>query len=358
MNQSFWVGKRVFVTGHSGFMGGWLTLALSELGAKVTGLSLPPPTEPNFSTLAGLAQDVQTITQDIRDAAAVRKAVEQARPEIIFHLAAQPLVRASYADPAGTLSTNVMGTVHILEAARQVPGVKAVINVTSDKCYENRESMWGYREPDAMGGHDPYSASKGCSEIVTGAYRRSFFGGDQPVGLASVRAGNVIGGGDWAEDRLVPDFVRALTAAKPLRIRSPHAVRPWQHVLEPVLAYLLLAEKLVGDPLRFSGGWNIGPQDGDAKPVSFIAERICSLWGNGASWELDGGTHPHEAHYLKLDCSKARQELGWAPRWSLDECLQHLVHWYRAWLDGNDMRAVSLAQLRTFIGHTPAIEKS
>ena len=357
MNRPFWAGKRVFVTGHSGFMGGWLSLVLREAGADVTGFALTPPSEPNFFTLTRLASGMCSIMGDIRDAAAIERAVVEARPEVLFHLAAQPLVRASYADPAGTYTTNVVGTVHVFEAARKA-GVRTIVNVTSDKCYENREWPWGYRESDAMGGYDPYSSSKGCAEIVTAAYRRSFFA-QSGAGVASVRAGNVIGGGDWASDRIVPDFIRAVSAGKPLRVRNPNAVRPWQHVLEPVFAYLLLAEHLASDPVRFAEGWNIGPQEGDAQTVGAVVERLTRLWGAGAAWETDRGPHPHEANYLKLDCSKARQELGWAPRWSLDDTLERLVEWYRAWHGGADMRATSLAQIAAFTsaGAAAAVSK-
>jgi CDP-glucose 4,6-dehydratase len=352
MNPSFWLNRKVLVTGHTGFMGGWLTLALKNLGAEVTGLSLPPSTETNFFTLAGLADGITHVTADIREHEAVAKAMQASQAAVVFHLAAQALVRPSYADPVGTYATNVLGTVHVLEAARQAASVKAVINVTSDKCYENREWVWGYRETDPMGGHDPYSSSKACAEIVTGAYQRSFYLGNSPKGLATVRAGNVIGGGDWAVDRLVPDFIRALVAGEAVHIRSPHAIRPWQHVLEPVYAYLLLAERLVDDPKTYSTAWNLGPDDSDAKSVSWIIDQVCSLWGESARWELDKGEHPHEAHYLKLDCSKSKMQLGWRPRWTLEECLQELVAWYQAWLAGADMKEFSTAQFQRFANLT------
>jgi CDP-glucose 4,6-dehydratase len=268
------------------------------------------------------------------------------RPEIVVHMAAQPLVRLSYAEPVETYATNVMGTVHVLEAVRRTPGVRVVVSVTTDKCYENREWVWGYREDEPMGGHDPYSNSKGCAELVTSAYRRSFLQHDG-VALASGRAGNVIGGGDWAADRLVPDILRAFERGEPVVIRNPTSTRPWQHVLEPLSGYLTLAQRLWHEGSAFAEGWNFGPHDDDARPVGWIVERLVEQWG-GARWRLDGGTHPHEAHYLKLDISKAGSRLGWRPRWRLDEALQHIVAWHKAWLDGQEMRAICLEQISQY----------
>ena len=343
----FWAGKRVLVTGHTGFKGGWLSLWLQKLGAEVHGYALNPPTEPNLCTVAGVAQGMAASTiADIRDAARMAESMRAARPDIVFHLAAQPLVRLSYAEPAETYSTNVIGTVSLLEAIRQTASVKAVVNITSDKCYENREWLWPYREDEALGGHDPYSSSKACAEIVTAAYRRSFLEA-AGVGLASARAGNVIGGGDWAADRLLPDFFRALDAGKPLVIRSPNAVRPWQHVLEPLSGYLALAERLFADRQAFAEGWNFGPADQDARPVSWIVEQLTAARA-GASWQLDRNPQLHEANYLKLDSSKARARLGWQPRWDLQTALARTVEWHDGWRGGRDMRALTLSQIAAY----------
>lgn len=358
MDRSYWAAKRVFVTGHTGFMGGWLCLWLQELGAHVTGFALTPPSEPNFFGVTKLSGELTSVLGDVRDFSALSQAMAAAKPEFVFHLAAQSLVRKSYAEPVNTYATNVMGTVHLLEAVRAAGSVRAVVNVTSDKCYENREWAWGYRESDAMGGYDPYSSSKGCSELVTSAYRRSFFTSslESPRAfVATARAGNVIGGGDWAEDRLIPDFVRALTAGIPLKVRNPGAIRPWQHVLEPVHGYLLLAQKLAARDAGFEDGWNFGPEDADARPVGWVVDNLVRNWGDGASWERDAGKQVHEANYLKLDCSRARQQLGWTPRWALATALEETTHWYRAWTRGEDMRSFSLSQIRKFETLAPAI---
>ena len=314
ISPSFWRGKRVFVTGHTGFKGAWLALWLTDLGAEVTGYSLPPPTDPSLFDISGVRSRLRHLDGDVRDEAALAHAVREARPEIVFHMAAQSLVRVSYDEPAATYATNVMGTVNVLEAVRRCDGVRAVVCVTSDKCYENRETPRPYREDDAMGGHDPYSSSKGCAELVASAYRRSFFSGPGDASgraaLATARAGNVIGGGDWAKDRLVPDLLNGFAAGVRPLIRFPSAVRPWQHVLEPLAGYLRLAEALwMGDPAA-ADGWNFGPDDADAQPVSWIADRLAALWGEGAAWETTGEPQPHEAHFLRLDCAKARQKLG------------------------------------------------
>ncbi len=344
-----WEGRRVLITGHTGFKGSWLSLWLHALGAEVTGFALAPPTRPSLFEQARIGDLITHVEGDVRDAAAVRAVVEATRPEAIFHLAAQPLVRASYDDPVGTYATNVMGTAHVLEAARQVPGVGAVVCVTSDKCYENREWVWPYRESDPMGGHDPYSSSKGAAELVIAAWRRSFFSEAGPL-VASVRAGNVIGGGDWAEDRLIPDLVRAFEAGAAPLIRSPDAVRPWQHVLEALGGYLMIAERLLEGDSRFAEGWNFGPSDEDARPVSWIVERMRAAWGEGASNSLpDTGPRPHEAGLLRLDCSKARAALGWQPALRLEQALERVVAWHRAVAAGKDARRVTLAQIADYI---------
>lgn len=353
MNPAFWRGRRVFITGHTGFKGGWLCLWLQAMGAEVVGYALEPPTRPSlFETAqvgAGLAA---SHLGDVRDLDHLQKVFQQHRPEIVFHMAAQPLVRLSYAEPVETYATNVMGTVNVLEVVRRTPGVRALVNITTDKCYENREWVWGYRETDPMGGHDPYSSSKGCAELVTAAYRSSFFDSKDfdrhRVSVSTVRAGNVIGGGDWAGDRLIPDMIRAFTAGEPVLIRSPHAIRPWQHVLEPLMGYLMLAERMFDAGPEFAQGWNFGPSDEDAKPVEWIVQRLAELWGNGATWHLDDGQHPHEASYLKLDCSKARTRLDWHPRWGLAMALGHIVSWYRAFNRGEDMRALTLQQISQY----------
>lgn len=346
---SSWSGRRVLVTGDTGFKGSWLALWLTALGARVTGLALPPPTEPSLFEMAGIGAVVNHIEGDIRDLAAVRAAVEQARPDVVFHLAAQPLVRLSYAEPVETYAANVMGTVHLLEAVRQVGGVKAVVCITSDKCYENREWAWAYRESDAMGGHDPYSSSKGCAELVVSAWRRSYFEHEGPS-LASVRAGNVIGGGDWAADRLVPDLVRAFEAGVAPLVRSPDSVRPWQHVLAALHGYLLLAERLLAGEQRFADGWNFGPSDEDARPVRWIVERMSAAWGDGIQpSEADRGPRPHEAGLLRLDSSKARAELGWWPALSLGETIEWIAEWHKSIGRGEDARAVTLAQIERYM---------
>ncbi|MDD5329849.1 MAG: CDP-glucose 4,6-dehydratase [Sulfuricella sp.] len=352
VNPAFWHGKKVFLTGHTGFKGSWLSVWLQQLGAETTGYALSPPTNPSLFEVANVAQGMKSIIGDIRDGVALAKAMREASPDVVIHMAAQPLVRRSYVDPVETYSTNVMGTVHVLEAVRQTPSVRALVNVTSDKCYENREWPWGYRECEPMGGFDPYSSSKGCAELVAAAYRNSFFNpekyGGHRVALASVRAGNVIGGGDWAEDRLIPDILRAIGEGRPVVIRNPHAIRPWQHVLEPLAGYLQLARKLVEDGTVYGEGWNFGPNDEDARPVQWIVEQLTQQWGDGASWQLDRANHPHEAHYLKLDCSKARARLGWQPRWNLAHTLEMIVAWQRAYLARQDMREITLEQIRTY----------
>ena len=348
VNPSFWRGKRVFLTGHTGFKGSWLSLWLQSLGAELHGLALEPPTTPNLFTVAQVASGMASSTiGDIRDLATVQKAMQASQADIVIHMAAQPLVRLSYAEPVQTYATNVMGTVHVLESARHTPSVKAVVVVTTDKCYENKEWAWGYREDEPMGGHDPYSNSKGCAELVTSAYRSSFLQ-SSGIFVASARAGNVIGGGDWAADRLVPDILRAFEQSQPVVIRNPHATRPWQHVLEPLSGYLSLAEHLYTEGQAFAEGWNFGPKDDDAQPVQWIVEHMVKGWGNEASWQQDGGTHPHEANYLKLDISKAKARLGWQPRWSLQQALQASVEWHQQWLVGANMKAFTMSQIAQY----------
>ena len=347
VNPAFWRGRRVFLTGHTGFKGGWLSLWLAELGAEVHGYALAPPTEPNLFTTAGVEKRLAASTlADIRDAAKLEQAMQAARPEVVLHLAAQPLVRQSYAEPVETYSVNVMGTVNLLEAVRKTPGVRAVVNVTTDKCYENREWVWPYRENEALGGHDPYSSSKACSELVTAAWRRSFLDA-AGVQLASARAGNVIGGGDWAADRLLPDFLRALDAGKPLVVRSPQATRPWQHVLEPLSGYLMLAERLCTEGAAFAEAWNFGPDEADARPVEWIVETLCARMTD-ATWQRDTAPQPHEAHTLRLDSAKAHARLGWQPRWNLQRALEATLDWHQAWKAGTDMADFSLRQIRAY----------
>jgi CDP-glucose 4,6-dehydratase len=352
MDLAFWRGKKVFVTGHTGFKGSWLCLWLQQLGAEVTGYALAPPTEPSLFEQAGVAQGMTSIIGDIRNDTAIARAMKNAQPEIVIHMAAQALVRYSYSHPVETYGSNVMGQVHVLEAVRQTPTVRAVVNITSDKCYENKGWLWGYRETEPMGGYDPYSSSKGCAELVSAAYRNSYFNparySEHQVALATARAGNVIGGGDWATDRLIPDIMRAIFADKPVRIRNPHAIRPWQHVLEPLSGYLALAEGLYCEGVALAEGWNFGPREMDARPVEWIVERLTTLWGDGASWELDANPQPHEANYLKLDCAKAMSLLAWQPRWGLEQALNQIVAWHKGHLAGSDMRELTLAQIAEY----------
>ena len=352
LDRGFWNKKKVFLTGHTGFKGGWLATWLVEMGAQVAGYALKPDTEPSFFALSGLDERMHSIIGDVREKENVRRAMQAHQPEIVFHLAAQSLVRRSYREPVDTIATNVMGTVHILEAVRRTQSVRAAVIVTSDKCYENRDQLQGYREDEPMGGHDPYSSSKGCAELVTAAYRRSFLESADPrVGVATVRAGNVIGGGDWAEDRLVPDAIRALQHGKSLVVRNPGAVRPWQHVLEPLAGYLMLAERLSHESGKWAGAWNFGPRDEDAVAVSALAEQIIRLWGEGAWQAAPEHDAPHEARYLKLDCSKARKLLGWRPRLTLEEAVDMTVAWYRLALSSRldqGMHEMTGEQIRSY----------
>jgi CDP-glucose 4,6-dehydratase len=347
MNPDFWRGKRVMITGHTGFKGSWLSLWLQSMGANLSGIALEPPTEPALFAVARVAEGMEHHIVDIRDFASVKAHMDGFQPEIVIHMAAQPLVRLSYSQPVETYATNVMGTVHVLEAARHAGSVKAIVNITTDKCYENREWVWGYREEESMGGHDPYSNSKGCAELVSSAYRKSFLK-EAGIAMATARAGNVIGGGDWALDRLVPDVMRALEKHEPVLIRNPHAIRPWQHVLEPLSGYLLLAERLYIHGQLDAEGWNFGPRDEDARPVQWIVEHLCEQWSRDASWTLQPGGYPHEASFLKLDISKARQRLQWTPSWTLETALKNITEWHQAWLQGLDMRTVCLNQINKY----------
>jgi CDP-glucose 4,6-dehydratase len=352
LNPSFWKGKRVLLTGHTGFKGGWLSLWLQSLGANMLGYALAPPTNPSLFEVADVEKGMISVIGDIRDLVKLQAIFAEHRPEIVIHMAAQPLVRYSYENPVDTYSTNVMGTVHLLEAVRNTPGVKAVVNITTDKCYENREWAWGYRENEPMGGYDPYSNSKGCAELVSSAYRSSFFNASSHaqhgVALATVRAGNVIGGGDWARDRLIPDILAAFEQDKLVDIRNPYAIRPWQHVLEPLRGYLTLAERLYEHGPSYAEGWNFGPNDEDAKPVGWIVEQMASLWGEGARWQLDASAHPHEANYLKLDISQARGRLDWHPALRLNDALELIVDWSKQRLAGADMHQLTLSQIHSY----------
>ncbi len=356
LDSKFWKNRQVFITGHTGFKGSWLCLWLNSLGADVTGYALEPPTKPSLFNLCKIDGLVNSVIADVRDCNTLTKTMLSAKPQIVIHMAAQPLVRDSYKVPAETYEINVMGTVNLFEAVRKCKSVRAVVNVTTDKCYENRERHRGYKEDEPLGGFDPYSSSKACSELVTSSYRNSFFNADQhktyKVAVASVRAGNVIGGGDWATDRLVPDCVRALLKGQKIVIRNPKAIRPWQHVLEPLNGYLLLAEKLYKEGPRYTGAWNFGPDDTDAKPVEWIVKRLCKKWGGNAAYTVDKGRHPHEAHYLKLDCSKAKNEIGWQPRWNLNKAIDSIIDWTVAYKKGEDVKEECLAQIEAYLsGH-------
>lgn len=333
-NADFWRDKKVFVTGHTGFKGGWLALWLEQLGAVVTGYALAPDQHPNLCELAGVEATMRSVRGDIRDRATLVGAVKAAAPEVVFHLAAQPLVRRSYVEPTLTFETNVLGTVNILEAVRATPTVTTVVAITTDKVYENKEWVWAYRESDRLGGYDPYSSSKVCSELVISSWRQSFFAGSRAIAVSSARAGNVIGGGDWSEDRLIPDCIKAFQKLQKVVIRNPHATRPWQHVLEPLGGYLLLAEKMAEDRIAYSTAWNFGPELADVKPVGWIVDRLVSEWGGEASWSLEDEGQPHEASLLAVDATFARARLGWSPRFSLPEALERTVNWYRRLADG------------------------
>lgn len=354
LKQTF-TGRKVLVSGHTGFKGSWLCLLLNELGADVYGFALDPPTNPSLYKEAKIDDLVSSYIGDIRDLDYLRQVMLDVQPEIVIHMAAQPLVRESYKIPVETYSVNVMGTVNLLEACRKTSSVKAIVNVTTDKCYENKEWHWGYRENEPMGGYDPYSNSKGCSELVTASYRNSYFNPRDyelhGVAVASARAGNVIGGGDWAGDRLIPDFIRAISNKDRVKIRSPFAIRPWQHVLEPLSGYLMLAAMLYTKGVDYANAWNFGPDDNDAKNVEWIIQRICSLWGEGASYDIDSNPQPHEANYLKLDCSKAKAELGWYPRWDIHKTLETIVLWNKAFVQNENIREITINQIKDYFNN-------
>jgi len=354
IDKNFWHGKKILVTGHTGFKGSWLCSWLNLLGAEVYGVALKPTIQPSMFQLCKVDHFLKRSTiSDVRDCEKLMQAVKQAEPDIIIHMAAQSLVHESYKRPVDTYAVNVMGTVHLLEAVRNCKSVKAVINVTTDKCYDNKEWVWGYRENEPMGGYDPYSISKACSEIVTSAYRNSFFNYGEyekhGVAVATARAGNVIGGGDWSPDRLIPDCISALLRNERIQIRNPHAIRPWQHVLEPLSGYLLLAQKLYTEGVIYAEGWNFGPNDSDAKPVSWVVEEMCNLWGGSAGYDIDTTSRYHEASYLKLDCSKAKAKLGWYPRWELAHSLKKIIEWIQAYQQNKNMLEITLMQIHEYM---------
>lgn len=351
MDLNFWKDKKVLITGHTGFKGSWLSLWLSKLGANVIGYSLEPPTKPNLFEICKLEERITSIVGDIRDYNTLKNVFGKYKPQIVFHMAAQSLVRYSYKKPIETYETNVMGTVNLFEACRHTSSVRAIVNTTSDKCYENKGQILGYKESDPMGGYDPYSSSKGCAELITSAYIRSFFNpksSEPKKYLASVRAGNVIGGGDWGEDRLIPDCIKALSKDKPIIIRYPDAVRPWQHILDALYGYLLLGYHLYREEAEFTGGWNFGPDGKNTKPVKWVAEQVVNIWGDGANWIVDENINPYEAHYLKLDCSKAKLKLGWHPHWSLKLSIQKTIEWYKDYFENHDMLDITINQIKNY----------
>jgi CDP-glucose 4,6-dehydratase len=351
----FWKDRKVFITGHTGFKGGWLSLWLKDLGAKVTGYALSPYSKKAFYTQASVNHSLAHNTfADIRNLETFKKEMQAAEPSIVIHLAAQPLVIDSYLDPVNSYSSNVMGTVNMFEAVRSTSSVKAVLNITTDKCYENNGQLLGYKENDPMGGHDPYSSSKACAELVSATYRKSFFH-ESKIALATARAGNVIGGGDWAKDRIIPDTMRAFVNNKKLLVRNPNSIRPWQHVLEPLFGYIILCQQLISKPDIYSGAWNFGPNEEDAKSVSVLADIMSNCWGANAQWEEDKGEHPHEANYLKLDCTKAKNILKWKPIWSLDHALVETVNWYKAFYNNEDMNKFSKNQIEKYTMHEPVL---
>jgi CDP-glucose 4,6-dehydratase len=354
MNSYFWKGKKVFLTGHTGFKGGWLSLWLQHIGADVKGFSLEPPASSNSLFIeARVSEGMRSEIGDIRDYEVLYQSIKEFSPEIIFHLAAQPIVRLSYDIPVETYATNVMGTVHLFDIVRKLGGVRAVINVTSDKCYDNQEWVWGYRENEPMGGYDPYSNSKGCSELVTSAFRNSYFNDNQYLkhqcALASARAGNVIGGGDWANDRLIPDILKSFSEDRAALIRYPYAIRPWQHVLEPLSGYLVLAERLYDFGSKYAEAWNFGPKEGEERPVNWIVAYLAKVWGENAAWLEDNKEHPHEAHFLKLDCSKSRAQLAWKSKWGIEYTLNKIIEWHKAWLKNEDMRQYTLNEIEEYV---------
>lgn len=348
VHPSFWNGKKVFLTGHTGFKGSWLSLWLQSMGAVVKGYSLAPPTIPSLFLEADVASNMESQIGDIRDLESLKESMLGFNPDILIHMAAQPLVRLSYVEPVDTYTTNVIGTVNVLEAARTCPDLKAIVSVTTDKCYENKEWAWGYRENEPMGGHDPYSSSKGCAELVSSAYRNSFFNTKESAALATARAGNVIGGGDWADDRLIPDILKAFENSKSVVVRNPLSTRPWQHVLEPLSGYLVLAEHLYTYGQEYAGAWNFGPKEEDCKPVNWILDQMVATWGAGAAWELDQNNHPHEAGFLKLDCSKAASRLNWKPKWNLEYTLNLIVNWHQDWRQSKNVQELCLKEITNY----------
>jgi CDP-glucose 4,6-dehydratase len=347
--SSFWKNKKVFLTGHTGFKGSWLCIWLHSLGAKVTGYALDPPSQPSLYEIAGINRIVESIYGDVRDYETLHSALQKSNAEIVLHMAAQSLVRESYLHPVETYEVNVMGTVHVLEAVRACRNVRALLNVTTDKAYENQEWVWGYRENDKLGGSDVYSSSKACSELATASYRKSFFSSFEQdhhkAAIATVRAGNVIGGGDWAKDRLIPDCIRALLENKPIHIRNPQAIRPWQHVLEPLNGYLILARRLYEEGYKYADAWNFGPDNDNARTVEWVVKQLCEKWGEKAYHAIDKGPHLHEASFLKLDCSKAKSILLWRPRWDLETALDKIVTWTKAYCKGANMLKVCEKQI-------------
>lgn len=337
VNPSFWHRKKVYLTGHTGFKGSWLSLWLHSMGAEVKGYALHPPTEPALFKVAKVGNNIETESGDIRDLEKLTQSIQTFNPDVLLHLAAQSIVLKSYVDPLETYTTNVIGTANVLQACRKLPNLRAIVSVTTDKCYENREWVWGYRENEPLGGKDPYSSSKACAELVTSSFRDSFFTDPQGPQVATARAGNVIGGGDWTENGLIADILRAFEQAKPVIVRNPLAIRPWQHVLEPLSGYLMLAEALYEGGAQYAQAWNFGPREEDCKPVNWILDRMVNLWGNGASWELDQNANPHEAQFLKLDSSKAAAFLAWTPQWRLESVLENVVQWHQEWLNGRNM---------------------
>ena len=346
IDQEFWKGRRVFLTGHTGFKGSWLSLWLASLGAEVKGYALNPPTSPSLFNEAKIDSVIDSQIGDIRDQDVFHESMTEFNPDILIHMAAQPLVRYSYDAPIETYEVNVIGTAKVLEVARSCPNLKSIVNITTDKCYENDERSQGYKEDDPMGGHDPYSSSKGCAELVASSYRRSFLQ-DQGVGLASVRAGNVIGGGDWADDRLIPDILRSFEKKESVVVRNPKATRPWQHVLEPLSGYLILAQKLYRDQEKYAGGWNFGPNEQDVKPVDWILDKMIAKWP-GSSWNLDTNSSPHEAGFLQLDISKAELKLGWKPVWGLSQTLEKIISWHQAWIKKENIQDWCLAEIEEY----------
>ncbi len=358
IDRDFWKNRKVFVTGHTGFKGSWLCIWLGILGAKVCGYALDPPTRPSLFEEASVKEILHnSIINDIRKKNILADAISEFGPEIVFHLTAQPIVRDSYLYPLETYETNIMGTAYLLDAARKSDSIKVITVITTDKVYENREWVWGYREDDSLGGYDPYSSSKACAEFITSAYRNSFFsqkeyGKSHAVAIATARAGNVIGGGDWAKDRLVPDCMRAFIAQEKIVLRNPHSIRPWQHVLEPLLGYLMLAQGLFDKGAAFSGAWNFGPEDSDSKPVEWIVNYLCRRWGTNAGYAVDPHPQPHESNYLKLDCSKSKSILGWVPRWNLENALDKVVDWFNGYAGKKNVLEISRQQIDEFYTHS------